>query len=99
MQKDIKMKAKKKEKKSETKTSKKKKKKKAASKKQKKAEKEQTSSQLYERSWSVVNFEACLASGLTYDEAFKKLQSYAKENISGLCIITDEAAKRINKKQ
>lgn len=99
MQKETKMKAKKKEKKAEAKSSKKKKKKKAADVKEKEAEKKQASSQLYERSWSVVNFEACLASGLTYDEAFEKLQSYAKENISGLCIITDEAAKRISKKQ
>ena len=93
------MKAKKKEKKSEAKSSKKKKKRTATATKQEKVEKKEASSQLYERSWSVVNFEACLASGLTYDEAFEKLQSYAKKNISGLCIVTDEAAKRINKKQ
>ena len=72
---------------------------KSSNKEKKKAEKKEASSQLYEQSWSVVNFEACLASGLTYDEASEKLQKYAKENISGLCIITDEAAQRIDKKQ
>jgi hypothetical protein len=64
-----------------------------------KAPKKEVSSQLYERCWSVVNFEACVASGLTYDEAVLEMKKHAKEKASGLCIITDEAAARIDKKQ
>lgn len=56
-------------------------------------------SRLYERRWAVVNFETCLAASLTYDEAVRELEKYAAENISGLCIITDEAARRIGKKK
>ena len=59
----------------------------------------EASSQLYERRWSVVNFEVCVASGLTYDEAVMEMKKHAKKNSSGLCIVTDEAAKRIRKKQ
>ena len=65
----------------------------------KKTSKKEASSQLYERRWSVVNFEACVASGLTYDEAVQEMKKHAKEKASGLCIITDEAAARIGKKQ
>ena len=53
--------------------------------------------ELAERRWSVVTFESCTASGLTYDEAVQKLDELRKENKFGLCIITDEAAERVNK--
>lgn len=63
-----------------------------------KAKKKEASSQLYERCWAVVNFEACVASGLTYDEAVQELKKQADKKASGLCIITDKAAARIGKK-
>jgi hypothetical protein len=45
--------------------------------------------------WSVVSFETCLASGLTYDEAVKKMKRLKAKKIAGLCIVTNEAARRI----
>ena len=45
--------------------------------------------------WSVVSFEKCLKDGLTYDEAVRTLEKFKKKKMSGLCIITDEAAARI----
>jgi len=45
--------------------------------------------------WSVVSFESRIASNLTYDEAIKKLNQLKAKKVSGLCIVTDEAAKKI----
>ncbi|MGI8642429.1 MAG: hypothetical protein ACR2MG_21070 [Pyrinomonadaceae bacterium] len=45
--------------------------------------------------WSVVSFETCIANSLTYDEATQKLKGLAAKKVSGLCLITDEAANRI----
>ena len=53
------------------------------------------SSELNEPRWSVVTFEICAASGLTYDEAAEELKKLRAKKISGLCIVTDEAAKRV----
>jgi hypothetical protein len=53
-------------------------------------------SELAEQRWSVVTFESRAASGLTYDEAVRKLNELREENKFGLCIITDEAAERVN---
>ncbi len=47
--------------------------------------------------WSVVSFESRVAGNLTYDKALKKLKQLEAKKISGLCIITDEAANRISK--
>ena len=67
--------------------------------KKKTADEEKSFKQLSERCWSVVNFEACLASGLTYDEAAEEMKKHARKNVSGLCIVTDNAAGRVGKKQ
>ncbi len=56
---------------------------------------EDFSSELNAPHWSVVSFETCLASSLTYDVAVKKMKHLKAKKVSGLCIITDEAAKRI----
>ena len=48
--------------------------------------------------WSVVSFEKCEAGGLTYAEAEQKLGALEAQKVSGLCIVTDEAAARIHKK-
>jgi len=45
--------------------------------------------------WSVISFEQSEASGLTYSEAVAKLKELEKEEIAGLCIVTDEAARRV----
>jgi len=55
-------------------------------------------SELSEPRWSVVSFESCAASSLTYEQATEKLAELEAQKVSGLCIITDEAAVRINKK-
>lgn len=47
--------------------------------------------------WSVVTFESVAVSGLSYAEAAKWMDKLSKQKISGLCIITDEAAARISK--
>lgn len=63
------------------------------------AENEATSedfaSELNEPHWSVITFDTIASSGLTYDEAFEHLRKLEAEKVSGLCIVTDEAAKRI----
>lgn len=46
--------------------------------------------------WSVVSFDRCEASGLTYAEARQKLADLESQKISGLCIVTDEAASRVS---
>ena len=45
--------------------------------------------------WSVVSFEKLEAGGLNYAEAEKKLKKLLARGVSGLCIVTDEAAARI----
>lgn len=45
--------------------------------------------------WSVVSFDERVAGNLTYAEAAAKLKNLAAERVSGLCVITDEAAARI----
>ena len=56
---------------------------------------EDFASELDEPNWSVITFDACAASGLTYDEAFEHLKRLEAEKVSGLCIVTDETAKRM----
>ncbi len=53
-------------------------------------------SELTEPIWSVVTYETVAASGLTYDEAAKLAERLKAEKVSGICIITDEAAQRIS---
>ncbi len=54
--------------------------------------------ELSEPLWSVVTFENCAAKNLTYEEALNKMKDLKEQNVSGLCIVTDEAAERIQKK-
>lgn len=53
-------------------------------------------SELNEPRWSVVSFESVAVHGLPYAEAQNWLEKLQKQNISGLCIVTDEAAARIS---
>jgi hypothetical protein len=52
-------------------------------------------SELSEARWSVISFDRCEASGLTYQQAAEKREALEKQNIAGLCIVTDEAAARV----
>jgi hypothetical protein len=54
-------------------------------------------SELSEPRWSVVSFDAVAVSGLPYEEARNWLEKLGKQNIAGLCIVTDEAAARMTK--
>jgi hypothetical protein len=59
-------------------------------------EKQQTSqSELDMPMWSVVSFDACEASGLTYHDAVKVMSEKESAGVYGLCIVTDETASRI----
>jgi len=51
--------------------------------------------ELLERRWSVVSFDKCEASNLTYERAAKKLSELEAAKVAGLCIVTDEAATRM----
>jgi hypothetical protein len=48
--------------------------------------------------WSVISFEKCVYSNLTYDDADRKLRELDAERVSGLCIVTNETAARIGKR-
>jgi hypothetical protein len=53
-------------------------------------------SELLEPRWSVITFESCAVRGLNYDEATTWLGKLKNQGLSGLCIVTDEAADRIS---
>ena len=59
---------------------------------------EEITHELREHFWSVVSFDKSEANGLTYSQAEQKLAELAAQKVSGLCIITDEAAARIANK-
>lgn len=49
--------------------------------------------------WSVVSFDKCEASGLTYDAASKLMSEKDTAGVYGLCIVTDDAAAQVNRGQ
>ena len=53
-------------------------------------------SELNEPRWSVVSFESVAVHGLTYADAKNWLEKLQKQDIAGLCVVTDEAAARIS---
>jgi len=48
--------------------------------------------------WSVISFEKLEAGGLIYAQAEEKMRELEKQDVSGLCIVTDEVAARISDK-
>lgn len=52
-------------------------------------------SELQETRWSVVSFDKREAGGLTYPQAEEKMAELLAKKVYGLCIITDEAARRV----
>ncbi|MDM7921502.1 MAG: hypothetical protein QUS14_04305 [Pyrinomonadaceae bacterium] len=54
------------------------------------------SSELMEPRWAVISFERAEATGLTYPAAAAKLAELEAEGIPGLCVVADEAAKRVS---
>lgn len=57
---------------------------------------QEETSELNMPQWSLVSFEKTIAGNLTYAEAAEKLKELEAQKVSGLCIITDEAAARLN---
>lgn len=53
------------------------------------------SSGFSDRIWSVVTYESVAVGNLTYDEALDWVRKLDEQKVSGLCIVTDEAAARI----
>ncbi|HEX8140568.1 MAG TPA: hypothetical protein VF544_23580 [Pyrinomonadaceae bacterium] len=51
--------------------------------------------ELGERRWAVTSERGCEASSLSYMEAVEMMRSLAALKVSGLCIITNEAAKHL----
>ena len=51
-------------------------------------------SRLEEPVWSVVSFDKLEAGGMTYRQAEELMAALDAQNVSGLCIVTDEAAAR-----
>ncbi|MGD9588426.1 MAG: hypothetical protein AB7Q37_04920 [Pyrinomonadaceae bacterium] len=52
-------------------------------------------SELGEPRWAVISFERCEKAGLTYQQARHELDRLEDHGIAGLCLVTDEAARRL----
>ncbi len=52
-------------------------------------------SELEQPVWSVISFDKCVAADLTYAQASEQIARLTDEKISGLCIVTNEAAGRL----
>lgn len=53
--------------------------------------------ELDEPRWSVVSFDEIEAGGLTYRQAAALQSALELNDVNGLCIVTDEAARRISR--
>jgi hypothetical protein len=53
-------------------------------------------SELREQRWSVVSERGCEASSVNYEEAARLVSRLRADKVHGLCIISDEAARRYN---
>lgn len=56
----------------------------------------QMESELAEPVWAVISFERREASGISFDEAVEIIKDLDDKGVSGLCIVTDDAASRIS---
>jgi hypothetical protein len=52
-------------------------------------------SELGKRRWAVMSERGIEASGVDYDEAFQLVRQLTAEKVSGVCIISGEAAQRL----
>jgi hypothetical protein len=55
-------------------------------------------SELTEKLWAVLSERGCESSGLTYAQALEMMRSLEQEKVSGLSVITDDAARRATHK-
>ena len=51
-------------------------------------------SELTEQRWAVLSERGCEALGLTYAQAFEMMHALVRQKISGVSVITDDAARR-----
>lgn len=56
-------------------------------------------SELNNPQWAVISFAKSEATDLTYQEAVRKLQTLAKKDVSGLCIVTNLTAQKAKGKK
>lgn len=54
-------------------------------------------SELDEQRWSVLSERGCEATGLTYAQAREMMRALFRERVSGLSVITDNAARRASR--
>ncbi|OLE51192.1 MAG: hypothetical protein AUG51_24480 [Acidobacteria bacterium 13_1_20CM_3_53_8] len=54
--------------------------------------------ELTEPKWAVISERGCEAAGLNYEEAIKLERRLKRENVHGLCIVTDTAARRMKER-
>lgn len=59
--------------------------------------KDESPDELHQPIWSVISFDRQEGGGLSYSEAFQKLAELEIAGVTGLCIVTDEAAARVGK--
>jgi hypothetical protein len=50
--------------------------------------------ELTQQRWAVISERGVEASGMTYDDALALLRHLTDDKIHGICIVTDEAARR-----
>ena len=53
-------------------------------------------SELTEKRWAVLSERGCESLGLTYAEALELMRALQREKVSGLSVITSDAARRAN---
>ncbi|PYS52182.1 MAG: hypothetical protein DMF68_02240 [Acidobacteria bacterium] len=51
-------------------------------------------SELNEKLWAVLSERGCEATDMTYMDAHQLMRQLVRERVSGLCVVTDEAARR-----
>lgn len=56
-------------------------------------------SELNDQRWAVLSERGCEASGLVYEKAAHLMRQLANEKVYGLCVVTDEAARRLANKE
>ncbi len=56
---------------------------------------EETLSELGHPRWSVISFERCEASGISYSDAQARMDEFDRRGAAGLRIVSDEAAARL----
>ncbi len=52
-------------------------------------------SELAEQQWAVLSERGAEATGLTYTQAAERMRALVREKVSGVSVITDDAARRV----